>query len=45
MPNTQKSANLMPIIHPKRRFRRPERSWKRCTKRVHQNRVIDWKEN
>ena len=37
----QMSVQLIPIIHPKRRFRRPAKSWKRRTKRVHQNRVVD----
>ena len=36
----QSSKLLVPIPHPKRRFGRKDRSWKRCTKRVHQNRVV-----
>ena len=36
----QSSFILIPIVKPKRRFRKKQRSWKRTSKRIHQNRIV-----
>ena len=36
----QMSVTLVPIPHPKHRIKKRDRSWKRCTKRIHQNRIV-----